>query len=234
MAKKRGKVRRKAAKKKVQKKEIINITKDSFKLLKPPVHPIHKIKQALPLGVLFIASFIVSLIAIMYEDWIVFTITFAIMLLSLILFKKGLEIEANIKKHISLFYLITWLSSLILGMLSIFRKKLISLCIAVFVMFCCSFLATLSKRKSKREELNLKKDIKELRLKEKKYETDLDVLLALLEKYKKLKVTDISEGFETSRETIEEWADILEKHGLLKINFPAFSGMELQIKEEKK
>jgi len=64
-----------------------------------------------------------------------------------------------------------------------------------------------------------------------KYETDFDVLLALINKYERLKISDVAKIFGISIKKAEAWATILEQHDLLEIHYPAIGEPELKIKK---
>lgn len=235
MAKKRGKPRKKARKKPNKNKQKQEIT-PILNLFKHHEHANleHETKKHIniPLLVFIFSAIIILVFSIIRKDWLVTAALSLIIIIGLFFLKKNLKINAIVKKHNSTFYLINWISSLILLVLSIARLKLLSGIIAACVMFSCSLISSISSRKIK--TLDLTKDIDELQKSEKKYETDLDKMMTLLKKYKKLKISEISRGFGVTADMVEEWADILEKHNLLIINFPAFSGMEISIKKEEK
>jgi len=63
-------------------------------------------------------------------------------------------------------------------------------------------------------------------------ETDVDKILNIIKEKGKISFTEIAKMFNVSSETVEEWAKILEDHGLAEIFYPAIGSPE--IKEKKK
>ncbi|MGC8812371.1 MAG: CBS domain-containing protein [Candidatus Aenigmatarchaeota archaeon] len=59
-------------------------------------------------------------------------------------------------------------------------------------------------------------------------ETDIDKILAVIKERKRVKFSELQKMFEVSKETIEEWARILEDHGLAEIFYPAIGEPELR------
>ncbi len=66
------------------------------------------------------------------------------------------------------------------------------------------------------------------------YETDFDKLHKLVEKYGRIKISDIAETFNISKHEAEEWASILEQHNLATIYYPAIGGPEIVRKRKEK
>jgi len=66
------------------------------------------------------------------------------------------------------------------------------------------------------------------------YETDFDKLHQIVEKYGRIKISDIAETFKISKKEAEEWASILERHGLATIYYPALGSPEIVKKKKKK
>jgi CBS domain-containing protein len=62
-------------------------------------------------------------------------------------------------------------------------------------------------------------------------ETDIDRILAVIKEKKRVKFSELEKMFEVSKETIEEWAKILEDHGLAEIFYPAIGEPELRWKK---
>jgi CBS domain-containing protein len=62
-------------------------------------------------------------------------------------------------------------------------------------------------------------------------ETDIDKILAVIKERKRVKFSELEKMFEVSKETIEEWAKILEDHGLAEIFYPAIGEPELRWKK---
>jgi len=63
-----------------------------------------------------------------------------------------------------------------------------------------------------------------------KAETNIDVFYHLLQEKKSLNVGTIAKAFGTTKEKALEWARILEEHGLVTIEYPAFSDADVKIK----
>ena len=85
-------------------------------------------------------------------------------------------------------------------------------------------------QKSRKEIERIIKMKSSLKLKS-RYETDFDRLLLLIEKYEKLKFSDVAKIFGVSTDKVEEWATILEQHKILKIHYPALGEPELRIEK---
>jgi hypothetical protein len=65
-------------------------------------------------------------------------------------------------------------------------------------------------------------------------ETDIDKLMSMIEKEKSVSVLDVSKELKVSVEQIENWAKILEEHGLIEIIYPLIGFPRLRKKEWKK
>jgi len=63
-------------------------------------------------------------------------------------------------------------------------------------------------------------------------ETELDRLYELLKVKERLSIDSISKVFGIEKEKALEWAQILEEHDLVKIEYPAFSDPEIEIKDK--
>ncbi len=87
------------------------------------------------------------------------------------------------------------------------------------------------KKKVTTQEQKLAEMKRFITLKQDKYETDIDKLYRLLEKYKKVKISEIKKIFSISNEKAEEWAKILEEHNLGHFHYPAFGEPEIQWKQ---
>lgn len=68
-------------------------------------------------------------------------------------------------------------------------------------------------------------------LKHGKYETDIDSLYRIIEKFKKVKISEVKKVFNISSEKAEEWAKILEEHNLVELHYPAFGEPEIKWKQ---
>ncbi|MEM7825359.1 MAG: CBS domain-containing protein [Candidatus Aenigmatarchaeota archaeon] len=62
-------------------------------------------------------------------------------------------------------------------------------------------------------------------------ETDIDRILAVIKEKKRVKFSELEKMFEVGKETIEEWAKVLEDHGLAEIFYPAIGEPELRWKK---
>lgn len=63
-------------------------------------------------------------------------------------------------------------------------------------------------------------------------ETDLDVFYKILKEKKSLGIGTISKIFQISKEKALEWAKVLENHGIVTIEYPAFYDPEVKINEK--
>ncbi|MEM5834340.1 MAG: CBS domain-containing protein [Candidatus Aenigmatarchaeota archaeon] len=62
-------------------------------------------------------------------------------------------------------------------------------------------------------------------------ETDIDRILAVIKEKKRVKFSELEKMFNVSKEVIEEWAKILEDHGLAEIFYPAIGEPELRMRK---
>ena len=94
------------------------------------------------------------------------------------------------------------------------------------------------KEKTKKMELELLKTkeqqikihlLKKLRneIKHGRYETDVDKLVELVNRYERIKMGEIAQVFEVKMPIVEEWARILEEHDLIKVHYPPIGDAEL-------
>lgn len=63
------------------------------------------------------------------------------------------------------------------------------------------------------------------------YATDLDLVLNIVEKYNKVKISDIAANFKVDKKRVEEWGRILEEHDLIKVHYPAVGEPEFVKKD---
>jgi Mn-dependent DtxR family transcriptional regulator len=61
--------------------------------------------------------------------------------------------------------------------------------------------------------------------------TPLDKLLDLVMKRGRIRIKDAAKSFGVSRAQIDEWAKILEEHGLVEIHYPPVGEPELRKKQ---
>ena len=66
-------------------------------------------------------------------------------------------------------------------------------------------------------------------------ETSIDLLYRRIQEKGKMSLNEVMTFFHVSKEVAEEWGEILEKHGLITIEYPLFGNpLFKKIKEEKK
>lgn len=75
----------------------------------------------------------------------------------------------------------------------------------------------------------IKKGIRAL----KGYETELDLVLELINKYKSIPVSELATTFNISKELAENWAEILKENNLIDIYYPPFGEIILKALPEK-
>ena len=63
-------------------------------------------------------------------------------------------------------------------------------------------------------------------------ETNVDKLYKRVKKDKIVKITDIADEMKIDKELVEEWAKVLEEHGLIKIFYPIMGDPELKLVDE--
>ena len=68
----------------------------------------------------------------------------------------------------------------------------------------------------------------------KTYKTDIDLLYELVKNRGRAKLSFLAKTFNVDKKIIEDWAELLEEHGLLKIHYPAIGEPELVILKEAK
>lgn len=177
----------------------------------------------------FLISAIMAAFSIINIEWFSFAIFCVVMLLSIIFY--GEKRKVTNMKFVSKIYLIVWITSTILASASIFFEKSLPAAIGLFVMMMCSTIARKIHISKRNDEIVMA--IMEMQRSEKKNETNFDKMMEVLKKYKKVRISKFAEGFNVEKSKIEEWAQILEEHGLLVINYPAFGESELRIKKPK-
>lgn len=89
-----------------------------------------------------------------------------------------------------------------------------------------------------RRKFEIKQNHENIRMihKSKGSQTDIDLLYELLQKHKKLGVSQLSKLFKVDKEVIKQWGDALENSGLAYVDYPRFGDPEISIthNEEKK
>jgi hypothetical protein len=97
----------------------------------------------------------------------------------------------------------------------------------IIVMVICLFayLKHIRKRKKEKAKILLSQQIR----KNKKSQTDFDILHQLLEQDTSLSTKTISEIFKIKKDTALEWSKILEENNLVSIEYPAFGDPEVII-----
>lgn len=178
---------------------------------------------------LFVIGLVVSITSLINGEWILFLCAICLKFLSLLLYKKGKKMDMNKKFNI---YLIIWVFWFFIAIISIWRSKNILSIISFVMMLAFSIVANVSSRKMKMEMVNA--EIKKMQKKLRRYETNFDRLLIILGKYKSVKISVFAKAFHTDRQQIEEWAEILENHKLLEINYPFFGEPELRLIQKNK
>lgn len=72
----------------------------------------------------------------------------------------------------------------------------------------------------------------ELLSKKNKSDTDIDILYEILQKNKKVTVSQVSELFKVDKKVVEEWGEILEHNDLAVVDYPRFGEIEIRLKDE--
>lgn len=72
---------------------------------------------------------------------------------------------------------------------------------------------------------------KAIAIKQEKYETDIDKLYNLVQKYKAVKFSEVAKLFGINNTKAEQWAKILESHELVEIHYPAFGEPQIRWKQ---
>lgn len=96
---------------------------------------------------------------------------------------------------------------------------------------------TVMRKEESQEKHELKKQIVVITpkmIRSKEFETDMDLLLEIVESKNIVKISDAAKFFKTDLKKIESLAKILEEHSLLQIHYPTFGEIELRrvIKKE--
>jgi len=106
--------------------------------------------------------------------------------------------------------------------LIIYSVWLLLLLLIPTVMFSLYSLKKLSKKEIKNLE-----EIREIIKSKKWYETDIDKLLLITNKNKMITLSEITTLFHISKEKAEIWGNMLERHGLIKLHYPAIGELTL-------
>ncbi len=184
---------------------------------------------------------------------IIFILGIIVMLSSILILKFKLKKE---KKHIKekshnfefkgipkIFVVIVSLITVIMIILSVIMNNKNILYFSIILAVIVIILSILSRKNHKKviQDKNIpKKQRKEnliakmklyARLTHGKYETDLDKLYKIIQKFKSIKFSEIEKVFNINNEKAEEWAKILEEHNLAQIHYPAFGEPELKWKQ---
>lgn len=154
--------------------------------------------------------------------------------------KPESKVKAKFKSRLMLFALL--FVAAVVTLLVLNSKGIISFTDTYFLMslgalFLISMVVVSSrfykyhKSKSEIQDKLSKENIavikKSIIAKSSKYKTDLDRLYELINEKGKVTLSDVTKGFNISEEMAQEWARILESHGLVKINYPPFGEVEL-------
>ncbi len=81
--------------------------------------------------------------------------------------------------------------------------------------------------------IELKKQEKKSETKAKKVETEFDQFINMIKEKKEVGLDEVEKKFNLSRQKAEEWARMLESHGLVEIKYPTFGEPKLIYKEQK-
>ncbi len=163
--------------------------------------------------------------------------------------KKPEEKPKKKKKHnlgtiillffsLAAFGLIYWLYSK--STFNIYNVYTYSIIVAILTVILLPIVRKAGKKEKKKEEEVPEKKVeiedlrKEVAKKQEDYETDFDKLHKLVEKYGRIKLSDIAETFKITKKEAEEWAAILEQHNLASIYYPAIGGPEVVRKKTAK
>ncbi len=112
----------------------------------------------------------------------------------------------------------------------------IALFMAIFLLFIFALIfaiiAFFMMRKGKKtveqkKIIPLIKDLGKGHVDKKKYETEIDVLYRLVQEKGRIQLSAVARYFNVEKKMVEDWATILEEHGLIKIHYPAFGEPEL-------
>lgn len=178
---------------------------------------------------LFLIGFAVSITSLLNADWMVFSCSMILELLSLLLYHKSKKMDVKRKFNV---YLIIWIFWFLVAVFSIWRSKNILSIISFAILFVLSLFASISGRKLKEEMIG--EEIKRMQTKLKRYETNFDRLIIILNRYKSVKISVFAKAFNISRQQIEEWAEILENHNLLEVHYPFLGEPELRLIQKNK
>ncbi|MBW2981016.1 hypothetical protein KY360_06390 [Candidatus Woesearchaeota archaeon] len=138
------------------------------------------------------------------------------------------------------FYFSLFLFSFVLFFAALFLRNTPTMVLALLLMF----LSLLGYRKlkgygmptfiqmfKKGEATSSKKSPRLPKIELGRYETAFDALHKIVEQKGKLKVSVIARYFSVNKKKVEEWASILEEHGLLELYYPPFGEPELRRKK---
>lgn len=81
--------------------------------------------------------------------------------------------------------------------------------------------------------IDLKKPEPKSETKAKKVETEFDIFINMIKEKKEVGLNEVEKKFNLTKEKAEEWAKLLESHGLIEIRYPAFGEPKLIYKEQK-
>lgn len=146
------------------------------------------------------------------------------------------------KKHFHLTVLLYILSVIILTLSVMIDSMNLLYVGAALISFTFVYaLIKLKKKFVKHKEKPEKKKVKQTAriasmkkyaaLKYSQYETDIDRLYRILQKFKTVKLSEIRGVFNINNEKAEEWAKILDEHKLAVLYYPSFGEPELRWKQ---
>jgi len=143
------------------------------------------------------------------------------------------------RKKTGVFYFILFLLSIILFFAAYFYNNMPTIALSLALMF----LSLIAYRKlkgygmpafvqifKKGEAPPSKKSPRLPKIELGRYETAFDALYKIVEQKGKLKMSVIAKYFGINKKKVEEWATILEEHGLLEVYYPPFGEPELRKK----
>ena len=175
-----------------------------------------------------IISLGLTILSFIQGDLFSFAVGIAMMILSILCYR--VVVESKQQKNL-IIYVMVWPFTLSLAVAAIFKKEIISFIISILAMFVSLLTPMLALKQAKKEEIVTA--LRAVPLSVKDTETDFDRLLLILQKYGKLRISDIRNAFGIEKGKAEEWAKILEENNLAYIHYPTFGEEELRIKEKK-
>ena len=142
--------------------------------------------------------------------------------------KHGLKDQSTKNKKTKSLKVFLLIVAIILGIAAsyLFRNIYVYIVSAIVVVYL--ILIFFLKRKPK---LKTQEPIKEKSKEENiiiTYRTEFDNFYEFIKLKKKVTTTEIAKNFKMSKKQVEGWGQILEQHGLIKINYPLFGDQEFE------